>query len=224
MPLLKKITVTNQLTAKDRVYQQLRLWIIDGTLAPKEKLSDQAIAALFGVSRTPVREALQLLASQEFVEMIPRSLTRVTPVASDQLTTIYRPLATLQGLAAALATEHVTKQALDQLTAYNQQYQQAQHQKQPRAVLAADSAFHDLILKLAANPYVSEFSQLVNAHAQRIENFYLNRLDLQQPAAVQEHQEIITAIAADDAAAARERTEQNWLRGMTLLQHCIAAN
>jgi DNA-binding GntR family transcriptional regulator len=70
MPLPKKVSSSSKLNAKDRVYQQLRAWIITGTLAPQEKISDQAIAALFGVSRTPVREALQLLATQEFVEMI----------------------------------------------------------------------------------------------------------------------------------------------------------
>ncbi|QEA52537.1 GntR family transcriptional regulator [Loigolactobacillus coryniformis] len=221
MPLPKKVSSSSKLNAKDRVYQQLRAWIITGTLAPQEKISDQAIAALFGVSRTPVREALQLLATQEFVEMIPRSATRVTAVATDQISAIYRPLAALQGLAAELAATKITAAELERLTALNQRYEQAQQQNQPQAVLVADNDFHNFILQVAANQYVSEFSQLVNAHAQRIENFYLDQLNVQQPDAVREHNEIIMAIAADDAVAAREQMERNWLRSLRMLEACV---
>ncbi|MFD0898072.1 GntR family transcriptional regulator [Loigolactobacillus binensis] len=224
MPLPKKISITTELNAKDRVYQQLREWIITGTLAPREKISDQAIAVLFGVSRTPVREALQLLATQEFVEMIPRSATRVTAVATDQISTIYRPLAALQSLAAELAAAKITPAEIEQLTDLNHQYEQAQIQNQPQAVLTADNAFHNLILQIAANPYVSEFSQLVNAHAQRIENFYLDQLNVEQPVAVREHEKIIAAIAADDTIAAREQMEQNWLHSLYMVQGCVTAN
>jgi len=101
MPLPKKTPNSPELNAKDRVYQQLRSWIITGTLAPKEKISDQAIAALFGVGRTPVREALQLLATQEFEEMIPRSATRVTAVATEEVgctTLLARDMSTAQSL------------------------------------------------------------------------------------------------------------------------------
>ena len=65
MPIPVKQQAEERLTAKALVYKTLREWITDGTLQPGEQIYDQEIAKYFNVSRTPVREAMQLLADQK---------------------------------------------------------------------------------------------------------------------------------------------------------------
>ena len=60
-----------RITAKENAFNQLQQWIIDGTLHPGEKLNDTELAEALGVSRTPIRESLQLLEVQGFVKMYP---------------------------------------------------------------------------------------------------------------------------------------------------------
>ena len=71
MPIPVKTPLEKQKTAKERIYIQLREWIINGTLQPEEKISDQEISQYFSVSRTPAREAIQMLADQKLVEIYP---------------------------------------------------------------------------------------------------------------------------------------------------------
>ena len=64
IPLPTNTPVQKRMSAKEQVYIQLRDWIINGTLRPNEKINDQDISQYFSVSRTPVREAMQLLSDQ----------------------------------------------------------------------------------------------------------------------------------------------------------------
>ena len=77
MPIPVKQQTEERLTAKALVYKTLREWITDGTLQPGEQIYDQEIAKYFNVSRTPVREAMQLLADQKLLEIEPGKQSRV---------------------------------------------------------------------------------------------------------------------------------------------------
>lgn len=71
MPIPKKTNVQAPKTARARVYQTLKEWIENNTLKPREKIYDTELASYFEVSRTPVREAMQLLADQKLIEITP---------------------------------------------------------------------------------------------------------------------------------------------------------
>src|SRR5919106_3146649 len=90
--------------ARHLVYEHLRTWIESGELAPGEVIKDTDIAQAMGMSRTPVREALQMLERDGSVEMLPGRLTRVTAISPDDITSLYAPLAALHGVASELAT------------------------------------------------------------------------------------------------------------------------
>lgn len=78
-----------RLSAKEKAFHQLQRWIVDGTLEPGEKVTDADLAEALGVSRTPVREALQLLESQGFVEMKPGKETKITLIHPDDALAVY---------------------------------------------------------------------------------------------------------------------------------------
>ena len=98
MPIPIDHTKPVRTTAKLHAFNQLQQWIIDGTLQPDEKLNDIELAQALGVSRTPIRESLQLLESQGFVSMQPGRATQVTPVEPEDIYNLLPPLAALQAL------------------------------------------------------------------------------------------------------------------------------
>ena len=77
MPIPAQQSPVVRTTARERVFKALQEWIIDGPLLPEERLNDAELAKFFSVSRTPVREALQMLAEQKLVTMVPSSGTFV---------------------------------------------------------------------------------------------------------------------------------------------------
>lgn len=72
-------------SAKENAFNQIQQWIIEGTLKPGEKLNDSELAEALGVSRTPIRESLQLLEVQGFVKMYPGKATQVTEVKKESI-------------------------------------------------------------------------------------------------------------------------------------------
>src|SRR5699024_3572020 len=99
-------------SAKESAFNQLQQWIIDGTLHPGQKLNDSELAEALGVSRTPIRESLQLLEAQGFVKMYPGKATQVTEVEKDSLNDLLPTLAALQALSAELAIANITDQTI----------------------------------------------------------------------------------------------------------------
>ena len=108
MPIPVKTPLEKQKTAKERIYTQLREWIINGTLEPGEKISDQEISQYFSVSRTPAREAIQMLSDQKLVEIYPGKSTCVSPIDLKEASSHYRMMAELHALAVEFAWPHLT--------------------------------------------------------------------------------------------------------------------
>ncbi len=104
-----------RISAKENAFNQLQQWIIDGTLRPEEKLNDNELARALGVSRTPIRESLQLLEVQGFVEMFPGKATQVTKVKKEDIIDLLPPLAALQALSAELAVPNLNEEIIRNL-------------------------------------------------------------------------------------------------------------
>ena len=102
-------------TVRTQIYESIKQWIIEGRLKPGEKLSDTDIAALFHVSRTPVREAFQQLEMQKLIKSYPGKATIVTEIETDHIEQWYLPMVSLQQLAATIAIEKVTQAQIDDL-------------------------------------------------------------------------------------------------------------
>lgn len=86
MPIPRNDAAPSRKLLRDQVLERLRAAILDGTLAPGERLHDEELISWLGVSRTPIREALGTLAHEGLIEMVPNRYTRVaTPSAGDVL-------------------------------------------------------------------------------------------------------------------------------------------
>lgn len=215
MPIPVNVVVPEIKSAKERVYEVLRKWIIEGQLVPSEKIIDNEIATYFNVSRTPVREAIQLLEQQKLVISYPGKSTVVTEINKDDIGQWYIPMSHLQKLAAKLAVEKITEQDIKRLQQLNQVFCEKVNSKASTIeLLYADKAFHDAILEVAGNTYIIDFCETLWIHTLRLEYVFFkdtNTLD----ESISHHKEMIQAYMIKDELSAEIAMEKNW--GLTAL-------
>ncbi len=213
MPIPKGNVQIERVSVRDRVYEDLKKWIIDGTLVPEEKISDIEIASLFNVSRTPVREAFLILENQKLIKTYPGKGTIVTSLEKDNITKMYYPLASLQCLAARLACESISQKGMDRLKSINEKYKKCLDDGNVMDLLHTDRELHDLILEAAGNEYIVDFCDTLVTHVMRYEYIYLSKRTFEsRESSIQEHDGLVNAICERNGDKAAAYMAQNWLR------------
>ncbi|MDO4267663.1 MAG: GntR family transcriptional regulator [Eubacteriales bacterium] len=215
MPIPQKKTKEQPKTARERVYTEVREWIVNGTLQPGEKISDQEISQYFSVSRTPVREAIQMLSDQKLVDIFPGKETRVAPLNTDEAVSTYRIMAELHALAVELAYPKLTKETFEEMKRADLLFCNAEKRKNVEEASQYDQFFHDIFLRLAGDYFLSEFTNILLSHIQRIENIYYKKSD---SVSFESHHDIIAALERQDLPAAKDAMRNNWIHTLERVQ------
>lgn len=210
MPIPQKERTEAPKSAKLRVYEGLKKWIVDGTLQPGEKIYDSEIALYFSVSRTPVREAIQLLADQKLVEVFPGKESRVSEMGVADVEQLYKILAALHSLAIEFAYPNINETVIGQLKRTNENLIQAMNEGTQEEAIQYDQEFHDILLAAAGNDFLKSFSSTLECHIVRIESLYPDQLPKREDS-VHGHELIIHALENRDLASAKEAAKRNWL-------------
>ena len=199
-------------TVRTQIYESIKQWIIEGRLKPGEKLSDTDIAALFHVSRTPVREAFQQLEMQKLIKSYPGKATIVTEIETDHIEQWYLPMVSLQQLAATIAIEKVTQEQIDDLKQLSDVFlRRVRSQADPMELLQADRAFHDYILRIAGNEYIIDFCNTLWIHILRLEyRFFQETMTLEE--SISDHLELIKDLEMRDSFIISMVTKNHWER------------
>ncbi|WP_219835013.1 GntR family transcriptional regulator [Paenibacillus sp. R14(2021)] len=221
MPVPHNFATPIRLSAKERVLSQIQRWIIDGTLRPGEKLVDSELAEALAVSRTPIREAFQLLEVQGLVAMHPGKETRVTSIEKDDILKMYPTLAALYALAAETAAERITPEQIEKLKVCNRQFAEAIESGNPYQAMEIDEQFHDIVIDASGNPYIASFSASLQIHIRRFKYVFLQQPVTGTPASVEDHDAIIAALEQRDASTAAAIMKQNLIRPMGELHALI---
>lgn len=209
MPIPSDYSAPVVLSAKERAFRQIQEWIIDGTLKPGERINDNELAQAIGVSRTPVREALQILSINGFVTMKPGVSTTISDIDSSDITKLFPPLSMLEGLAAKLAAPIIDAKAIKRLRALNSDFSEAVHAKDGFNALKADERFHDCIVCVCDNQYLENAITPMQSHVRRL--IYMRSVVLAEESA-DEHIQLIDALERRDASEAFRIAKKNWLR------------
>lgn len=213
MPIPTGFSTPHRLSAKQRAFQQLQEWIIDGTLRPGEKLNDAELANALGVSRTPVREALQLLNVEGFVEMNPGVSTQVTEVDGEDIAKILPPLAALQSLAAELSAGRIAPASIEELRRLNAEFAEALGKGDTAYALKLDEEFHGAIVESADNSYLANTISTYQAHVRRL--FFHNSIILTRDS-VEDHESLIRMLEEGNGQEASRLARINWLRAIDI--------
>ena len=187
------------LPQSERAYRELEQLIITMELEPNAMISEAMLSKRLGIGRTPVREALQRLASEHLVEIMPRRGIRVSPIdlkKQMRLLEIRRPLErTVAQLAARRASE-ASKATLREVSASFL----TDAKKDYQIFLVVDRKFNDLVTEAADNPYAVDMLQTLHGLSRRFWHYY-HRHEEDLPRVCELHADIATAIAEGDEKA-----------------------
>lgn len=190
----------------EEVYQRLQQQIITLALAPGQKLNDQELAEAFGVSRTPVREALKKLEEEGLVVAKRGSRTNVTMLDATQARQTFPIVATLHALAARLAFP-LSEADITRLIELNQMFQEAINRGDAASALQLDDAFHGLFLKRSQNGQLADTLNRLTPLIRRLEYAQFSRHGHDS---VTDHRTIIEACQNGRIEDLVRATEHNW--------------
>lgn len=194
---------------RDRAYGLLLRAIIIGQLEPGQRLRDQDIAEQLGVSRTPVREALQRLEDEGLVETRRGSLTRVMPLDTPAARDAFPLVAALHAFATRRATPRLTPEDVRALRRANHDLEEALAADDVMRAIAADDRFHACFLTRARNSELAPTLDRLTPKVRRLEVAQFGSLAGRR--SVAQHAAIIAAVEEGDTGRAAELVEQNWL-------------
>jgi DNA-binding GntR family transcriptional regulator len=207
----------DRIPLRERIYQLVQRAIVSGELCPGQRVRDLDLAAQLGVSRTPVREALQRLEDEGLVETLPGALTRVVPLDTQAAREAFPVVAVLHALATRLAVEKLTEQDFASLRQANENLVAALEAGDVARAVHADDQFHEVFMRASANSEVQHTLNRLMPKVRRLE--YAQFGSLAGHTSVLQHQAIITASEQRLAALAASLTEQNWLNlGQLIVQ------
>jgi DNA-binding GntR family transcriptional regulator len=193
------------LPLRHAVLEEIRRRIVAGAWAPGERILEDQLAAELDVSRNPVREALQALAGEGFVELEPRRGARVTNMSPERVTELFEVREVLEGLVAKLAAQRADEATLAQLRAVLHDGMRAAEAHDLAGLPALNTRFHHLLASIAGNHMLAETIERLR---HLIEWIYSQRIAERAPQSWAEHGEIVAAIESGDAETA-ERVARN---------------
>jgi len=200
------------------VYDLLRSRIIDGTLAPGERLTEPVLSAQLGVSRTPVREAVRLLQAEALVVELPTGGVRVAPLDVADARRVYEVRARLEGLLARDACERARPDDVDRLQRLVTVMDAVRDHEDE--VLRVGAQFHGEIEAIADNRWCSALLRQIRGHVDRYRTLAA-RGRVGTTDHVDEHRAVADAIASGDPAAAEAAMNAHIDRSAALAEQAL---
>ncbi len=195
----------------EEVAEQLRQRIFKRELEPGAWIDEMRIAGEFGISRTPLREALKVLAAEGLVTMKIRRGAYVTEVSEKDLRDVYHLLSLLESDAAAEVARTASDEQLRTLEAMHQQLEAATHDREH--FFALNEQFHMHLLALSGNRWrnqmVADLRKVMKLNRHH-SLFKQGRIE----DSLQEHRYIMTAVVARNSAQALEAMQSHFEKGL----------
>ena len=192
----------------EEIARVLREQIVEGALAPGMRLSERDIGGRLGVSRTPLREALRLLAGERLVEVLPRRGARVALLDTRVVEDVYPVMACLERLAVDLACRALTDASVARLEDEVKRMTAARSRRDKRRFFAASHAFHEAILEAAGNDTLRAQHRQLSGQVRRA-RFLSLASESEWDEALREHGRIFAALARRNGKAAVEAVAQH---------------
>ncbi len=199
------------------VADRLREQIFSKELAPGSWLDEQNLAKQFGISRTPMREAIKVLASEGLITIKMRRGAYVTEIARKDLEQIFAILSLLEGEAAREAAAKASEEELNQLDYWHHRLEKAAADRDIEQFFEINGKFHELIREIAGNRWmngvIEDLRKVLKLHRRdsltstgRLQNSLI------------EHRAILNALLKRDQAAAENIMRKHMAQGLEALR------
>lgn len=178
--------------------------IVTGVFVPGERLDEVQLATRFGVSRTPIREALMQLSAIGLVEIRPRRGAVVVDPAPERVFEMFEVMAEMEGMAGALAARRYSEADRLALTESHARCEAAANSEDTDRYYYENEIFHRAIYAASHSGFLEEQCMTLHRRLRPYRRLQL-RVRNRMKVSLKEHEEIVAAILAGDAEAARAR-------------------
>ncbi len=185
-------------TLHDELAERLRDLIIEGHLAPGEKLSEKDLCEQFGVSRTPLREALKVLSTEGLVLLTPHRGAAVSKLTLADLEEAFPIMGALEAVSGELACARITDRELSELRTLHDAMVSRHQAGDLAGYFELNQRIHQGILEAAGNPTLSQMQRALAGRVRRA-RYLANMTPERWAKAVAEHEDIMLAIEARQA-------------------------
>ena len=179
---------------------RLRTLLIEGRIAPGAKLNERVLAEQLRISRTPLREAIKLLAEEGLVDLLPNRGAVAVKLTETDIVHTFEVLAGLEAMSGQFAAQRITEQELAELRAMHYEMLAAYTRRDLSAYYRLNALIHAGINAAARNPVLAATYARINARVQSL-RFRTNQDEAKWRRAVAEHEQMMAALAARDGPA-----------------------
>jgi DNA-binding GntR family transcriptional regulator len=198
-------------TLHEEVARRLRELLVEGRIAAGAKLNERELCELLRVSRTPLREAIKLMAAEGLVDLLPNRGAVAVKLSETDVLHAFELLAELEGVAGHLAALRITSAELAQIRALHYEMLACFARQDLSGYYRLNAQIHTAINIAAKNPLLAKTYRQINARVQSL-RFRTNQNEGKWRLAMQEHEQMLAALASRDAPALRAVLIQHLLR------------
>ena len=187
----------------EQVAHRLRQMLVENRIQPGAKLNERELSDALNVSRTPLREAIKMLAAEGLVELLPNRGAIAVELTELDVRNTFEVMAGLEAHSGELAAQRITDAELAEIKAMHYEMLAAYTRRDLPGYYRINASIHCAINSAAKNPVLTATYNQVNARLQAL-RFRSNQDGAKWKAAVQEHEHMISALSARDPIAMRE--------------------
>ena len=194
--------------AHEKIFRTLRDRIVYLEYLPGKLIPEKELCEEFGISRTPLREAIKKLKEMKLVNVIPRYGTYVSPVDINEVRSAFEVKIKLEGLAGEVAAKRITPDKLDEMKALIQEADVLLKEDGHRHLIEIDTRFHEIIYTATQNPILQEILENLHSRCARLWNSALSGL-IPVPIIINQLKEIYSSLEHRDRERASQLMEQH---------------
>jgi DNA-binding GntR family transcriptional regulator len=183
----------------DELTERLRTLITRGDLAPGEKVPEKDLCKQFGVSRTPLREALKVLASEGIVTLRPNRGAMVSALTAEELEEVFPVMGALEALSGEIACKHITDREVQAIRKLHEAMVQHWKNGELQPYFRLNQRIHEAILEATRNDTLKSIYRGLSGRILSA-RYIANMSPARWAKAVEEHEAILKALDARDGA------------------------
>ncbi len=207
----------------DQVVERLRRLILTGELAPGSRVHEPSLCLRFGISRTPLREALKVLAAGGLIELLPNRGARVAPLRVDEIAEAFEVIAILERRAAELAGGSLEDSVVEDIRHLHRALVTYERVHDREAFVQADLRIHRKIVEAAGNRTLAAIHAEQALKVERA-RYLAAASDSRLKESLDEHVAILESVIARDPLQISNALYDHCLRTQTALIRAIARN
>jgi DNA-binding GntR family transcriptional regulator len=192
----RKTLKLKQTGLHERAAARMRAMIIRGELAPGSPTQETKLSNALGVSRTPLREAMKLLAAEGLVELRPNRSPRIADIETDRILELFEALAGIERLAAELAAQRATERELQRLRLLQMRIESYHRDGKLDDYFTINGEINGLIVRAARNAPLREARETLLSRAERARYHLALDAERRWSNSVEEHAAILAALEA----------------------------